>query len=58
MSEKIASNEEIKEFINDHLDPNDFGYLVICSDPILNDEALSKIREDFKKFINNEDLNQ
>lgn len=45
------NDDTLIEFIRDHLDVQDFGYLVVPSDERLNDEVLSKIKRDFKKFI-------
>lgn len=50
MSKEI-NEETIKEFIVNHLDVNDFGYLVVPDDERLNSEAMSVIRTKFKTFI-------
>ena len=52
---KDINDETITEFITEHLDVTDFGYLVIPDDPRLNDEALSKIKQDFKEFMSSDD---
>ena len=45
------NDEAIKEFIKTKLSVEDFGYLVVPDDARLNDEALSIIKREFKKFI-------
>jgi hypothetical protein len=51
---KDINRETIKEFVTNHLNIEDFGHLVIPEDSRLNDEALSYIKRDFKKFIEGE----
>ena len=51
---EIPTNEKIQEFITNHLDVEDFGYLVIASDERLNHEALSAIRRKFRAFLEGE----
>ena len=54
MAKEINDNT-ITDFINGHLNIEDFGYLVVPDDPVLNDEALSKIKQDFREFIDSDD---
>ncbi len=53
---KELNNDTIKEFLEDCLASDDaitdFGYLLIPSDPRLNDEALSYIKDRFHDFVN------
>ena len=51
---KPINNETLKEFLKHQIeidDIEDFGYLIIPSDEILNDEALSYLKEKFKEFV-------
>lgn len=50
MSKEI-NDETLRLFILEHLNIKDFGYLVVPADERLNAEALSKIKQDFKEFI-------
>ena len=50
----IATNETLQEFINNHLDVEDFGYLVLATDDRLNDEALCIIRRKLNAFLKGE----
>ena len=47
----VPTNETLQEFINNHLDVKDFGYLVLATDDRLNDEALCIIRRKLNEFI-------
>jgi|TARA_B110000208_G_scaffold164736_1_gene202498 hypothetical protein len=47
----IATNETLQEFITNHLDAEDFGYLVLATDDRLNDEALCIIRRKLNAFL-------
>ena len=48
---KEINDDTLLEFIGEHLNIEDFGYLIIPDDARLNDEALSKIKADFKEFL-------
>ena len=50
----IATNETLQEFITNHLDAEDFGYLVLATDDRLNDEALCIIRRKLNAFLKGE----
>ena len=50
----VPTNETLQEFINNHLDVEDFGYLVLATDDRLNDEALCIIRRKLNEFIKGE----
>lgn len=46
----MSEEEIIKEFLEKHINHNDFGYLVICRDQIYIQEAVEKIRNAFNEF--------
>jgi len=50
---KQVTKEVIKTFLTDNAEDiaDDFGYLVIPKDPILNDEAQSHLRDKFFEFL-------
>jgi hypothetical protein len=50
----IATNETLQEFITNHLDVEDFGYLVLATDDRLNHEALCIIRGKLNAFLKGE----
>ncbi len=51
---KITDDETLQEFISNHLDVQDFGFLVIANDDSLNHQALSLIRSKLKAFLEGE----
>jgi len=52
---EIPTNEKIQEFITNHLDVEDFGYLVLATDDRLNHEALCIIRGKLNAFLKREE---
>ena len=50
----IATNETLQEFITNHLDVEDFGYLFLATDDRLNHEALCIIRKKLHAFLEGE----
>ena len=54
MPELFITNEIIQEFLQEQSQGNcdNFGYLLIPNDAMLNDEARSNIKADFEIFCN------
>jgi len=48
---KEVNEETFRDFLDNKLDLNDFGYLVIATDQRLVEEAVSNIRDKFNKFM-------
>lgn len=51
---KLITNETLQEFISNHLDVEDFGYLILPGDDSLSSQALYIIRSKFKAFLKGE----
>ena len=52
--DKLITNETLQEFITNHLDVEDFGYLILPGDPSVSKQALCIIRGKFKAFLKGE----
>tara|TARA_B110001450_G_scaffold215559_1_gene208766 strand:+ start:653 stop:817 length:165 start_codon:yes stop_codon:yes gene_type:complete len=52
--DKLTTNETLQEFITNHLDVEDFGYLILLGDDSVSDQALSSIRGKFEAFLEGE----
>ena len=50
----IATNETLQEFITNHLDAEDFGYLILPGGASSHSQALCIIRGKFKAFLKGE----
>jgi hypothetical protein len=48
---KEINDETITQFIQEELDVQDFGYLIVPEDARLNAEALANIKNKFRVFI-------
>lgn len=48
---KDINEETFRDFLDNHLDLNDFGYLVIATNEREIEEAVSNIRSTFNKFM-------
>ena len=52
--DKLITDETLQEFITNHLDVEDFGYLILPGDVSVSNMALCIIRGKFEAFLKGE----